>query len=431
MRDGPHETITCSGPERSLRKEIKGAGSLLGIPYYRKNLYVMWVATFLVSASWTQVMPFLPVFLSEMGVTEGLNMWAGIAISAHFVTGIFMMPVWGKLGDKYGRKAMAVRAGFSLSLIYLLTSFATAPWHVALLRLLNGALTGFIPMSIALIGTNTPPQYAARYVASVQTSSAAGTVIGPVLGGTLAGLFGVRGALVASATLVFLSTVLALLLVTERRRPQPSEPTTLLADLRTALGMPVMWVAMFISMIGQAATMGVQPILVLHIEAMLGQAASPFLSGFILALPGLALFLSATRWVGLLDRYPLTQVALIAFLGAGVGYVVSGIVGNIWLWLPLFFVASIFAAAFRPLGAAVVSMDVPEDFRGRAYGLQTSATTLGGLIGPLMAGFTADLLGRTAVFIVLGILLLASPVVVARHMAHARAAQRIEEGQRA
>lgn len=391
----------------------------------------MWVATFLVSASWTQVMPFLPVFLSEMGVTEGLNMWAGIAISAHFVTGIFMMPVWGKLGDKYGRKAMAVRAGFSLSLIYLLTSFATAPWHVALLRLLNGALTGFIPMSIALIGTNTPPQYAARYVASVQTSSAAGTVIGPVLGGTLAGLFGVRGALVASATLVFLSTVLALLLVTERRRPQPSEPTTLLADLRTALGMPVMWVAMFISMIGQAATMGVQPILVLHIEAMLGQAASPFLSGFILALPGLALFLSATRWVGLLDRYPLTQVALIAFLGAGVGYVVSGIVGNIWLWLPLFFVASIFAAAFRPLGAAVVSMDVPEDFRGRAYGLQTSATTLGGLIGPLMAGFTADLLGRTAVFIVLGILLLASPVVVARHMAHARAAQRIEEGQRA
>jgi len=73
VRDGPHETITCSGPERSLRKEIKGAGSLLGIPYYRKNLYVMWVATFLVSASWTQVMPFLPVFLSEMGVTERLN----------------------------------------------------------------------------------------------------------------------------------------------------------------------------------------------------------------------------------------------------------------------------------------------------------------------------------------------------------------------
>ena len=145
MRDGPHETITCSGPERSLRKEIKGAGSLLGIPYYRKNLYVMWVATFLVSASWTQVMPFLPVFLSEMGVTEGLNMWAGIAISAHFVTGIFMMPVWGKLGDKYGRKAMAVRAGFSLSLIYLLTSFATAPWHVALLRLLNRRADGLHP----------------------------------------------------------------------------------------------------------------------------------------------------------------------------------------------------------------------------------------------------------------------------------------------
>jgi len=398
----------------------------LGIPYYRKNLYVMWVATFLVSASWTQVMPFLPVFLAEMGVEEGLNTWSGIVLSAHFVTGIFMLPVWGKLGDKYGRKPMAVRAGFCLSAIYFLTSLSTAPWHVAVLRLLNGALTGFIPMSTALIGTNTPPPYAARYVASVQTSSAAGTIIGPVLGGTLAALFGVRGAMVASATLVFLSTVLTALLVTEKRKPEPAAPTTLLADLRTALNMPVMWVAMFISMVGQGATMGVQPVMVLHIESMLGKAASPMLSGFILALPGLALFLSATRWVGLLDRYPLQQVALIAFLGAGLGYVISGVVRIIWLWVPLFFLASIFAAAFRPLGAAVVSTDVPPDFRGRGFALQTSATTAGGLFGPLLAGIVADYLGRGAVFIVLGLILLASPLVVSRHMAHAKAGQGVQ-----
>ncbi|HLT58999.1 MAG: MFS transporter [Limnochordales bacterium] len=398
----------------------------MAIPYYRKNLYVLWVATFLVSASWTQIMPFLPLFLAEMGVTDGLDVWAGIAVSAHFVTGIFMMPVWGKLADKYGRKPMAVRAGFSLSVIYLLLSMATSPWHVTILRLFNGALTGFIPMAIALVGTSSPPQYSARFVASVQTSSAAGSVIGPVLGGTLAGIFGIRGSLVASATLVFLSTVLTLIFVQERRRPAPSEPTTLLADLRAALSMPPMWVSLFISMVGQVATMGVQPVLVLHIESMLGQAAHPFLSGFILALPGLALFLSATRWVSLLDRYPLQQVVLIAFVGAGAGYVLSGLVGHIWLWVPLFFAASIFAAAFRPLGAAVVATDVAEDFRGRAFALQTSATTMGGLIGPLLAGVTADYLGRAAVFIVLGVVLLASPVMVARHMAHAK-----EEAQQA
>src|SRR5690606_25772464 len=122
-----------------------------------------------------------------------------------------------------------------------------------------GALTGFIPMSIALVGTNTPPAYAARYVASVQTASAAGTIHGPVLGGTLAAIFGVRGSFYASSTLVFISTMLTVFFVTEKRKPMASEPTTLLADLRTALNMPSMWVAMFVSMVGQMATMGVQP----------------------------------------------------------------------------------------------------------------------------------------------------------------------------
>ena len=134
------------------------------------------------------MIPFLPLFLSQLGVTEGLNFWSGLAVSVHFVSGMFMMPVWGKLGDRYGRKPMLVRAGLSLSLIYFLTSLSTQAWHVVFFRLLNGALTGFIPMSIVLVGTNTPPQYSARYVASVQTSSAVGTIVGPVIGGTLAGI---------------------------------------------------------------------------------------------------------------------------------------------------------------------------------------------------------------------------------------------------
>ncbi|MBO8140875.1 MAG: MFS transporter [Firmicutes bacterium] len=396
----------------------------MAIPYYRRNLYVLWVSTFLVSASWTQVGPFLPLFLSEMVESDRVDMWAGMAVSAHFVTGIFMMPVWGKLADKYGRKPMAVRAGLCLSAIYYLLSFSTAPWHVVACRLLNGALTGFIPMSIALVGTNTPPQYSARYVASVQTSSAAGTVIGPMLGGVLASLFGVRGALYASGTLVLISTILAAWLVTERHRPVPSRPTTLLADFRTALDMPVMWVSMFISMVGHAAVMGVQPVLVLHVETMLGRAANPALSGSIMALPGIAVFLTATRWVSLLDERPLQQVAFIAFLGSGIGYILAGMMGNIWLFSAVFFAASLFVAAFRPLGAAVVATEVEESFRGRAFGLQTSATTMGGLIGPLLAGVVADALGRSAVFLALGLIMLISPIVVARHMAHVRSEKR-------
>lgn len=387
----------------------------MALPYYRRNLYVLWLSTFLVAASWTQVIPFLPLFLQQMGVTENLNLWSGLAVSAHFVSGIFMQPIWGKFGDRFGRRPMLIRAGLSLSVLYFLTSLATEPWHVVVLRFLNGSLSGFIPMSVALVGTNTPPQYSTRFVASVQTSAASGTIIGPVIGGTLAAIFGVRGALTASAVLVFISTLLTVFFVRERHRPQTSEPTSIVADLRTALRSPVLWIVLFTGAIGQSASQAIQPVLVLHVEELLGANASAFLTGVILALPGIAFVLSATRWVRLLDRRNVRQVLVLAFIGAGAGYVLSGLAGVIWLFVPVFFVASLFVAAFRPVGAAMITRDVDAGFRGRAFGLQSSATTLGGLIGPLLAGVIADFFSRGAVFVVMGIILLFGPFVLRRY----------------
>lgn len=388
----------------------------MALPYYRRNLYVLWVSVFLVSASWTQVIPFLPLFLSQIGVTDGLNFWSGVVVSAHFVSSLFMLPVWGKLSDRFGRKPMIIRAGLSLSVIYVATSFATQAWHVALLRFLNGALTGFIPMSTALIGTNTPGPYAPRFVASLQTSSAAGSIIGPVIGGTLAGIFGVKGGLIASGTLVFLSTLLALFFVEERHQPiVEEEKTSIIADVRTAFASPVMWVVLFVSMLGQAASTGVQPVLVLHIEEMLGQRANAFLTGMVMALPGIAFVLSATRWVRLMDKHHVDRLIQAAFLGTGVMYMVTGAMPHIWLFAPVFFVGSLFVAAFRPIGAAMITSAVEQDFRGRAFALQTSASTLGGLLGPIVAGLIADYYGRRAVFVALGALLVLSPIVLRRH----------------
>jgi len=386
----------------------------LAIPYYRRNLYVLWFAVFLVSASWTQVIPFLPLFLAELGVEENLDFWSGLAVSAHFVTGMIMQPIWGKIGDRYGRKPMLVRAGLSLSLIYFLTSLSTQPWHVVVARLANGALTGFIPMSISLIGTNTPPPFSARYVASVQTASAIGTIVGPVLGGTLAALFGVRGSLRVSSALVFISALLAILFVQERRKPAASAPTTLAADFRTALRMPVMLVALFSSLVGQMASMSTQTVLVLKVESMVGPESSALWSGVILSLPGVAFAMSATRWVAQLERRSVYAVLAGAFVGTGVGYVLAGLTGSIWVFVLLFFAASVFASAFRPLAAAMITTGVEADFRGRAFGMQTSAATLGGFLGPLFAGFVADHFGRSAVFVAMGFILLASPLLVRR-----------------
>lgn len=389
------------------------------LPYYRKNLYVLCATTFLAAASWTQVIPFLPLFLGELGVTDNIATWSGFVYAMNFLSGIVMMPLWGRLADRVGRKAMVLRAGFCLSAIYFATAMATQPWHVAVTRFLNGALTGFIPMSTALVATNTPRELSARYVAVVQTASAAGTIIGPVIGGTLASMFGIRGAMYVSGTLVFLSTLLVLGLVKEPTKPQQSTvQTSLIGDFRMALQTPILWVCMFLAMIASIANVGVQPILALHIESLM-QATIPWLTGLVFTLPGLAFVLTATRWVRLYERHGFQKAANWAFWGAGITSVISGLTGNTALFAFMFFASSVFLAALRPISAAMVATEVEASFHGRAFGIQSAAMTFGGLIGPLGAGAVAGALGNHAVFVALGLLLVASPFIMQRHLTQA------------
>ncbi|HYH05153.1 MAG TPA: MFS transporter, partial [Bacillota bacterium] len=92
-------------------------------------------------------MPFLPLFIQDLGVKDGIAFWSGMILAAQTVASIVMMPLWGKVADKYGRKPMIIRAGICLALIYLGMSLCQTLWQLLLLRLLNGMLTGFIPSS--------------------------------------------------------------------------------------------------------------------------------------------------------------------------------------------------------------------------------------------------------------------------------------------
>ena len=307
------------------------------MPYYRSNLIVLWLTTFLASASWTQVVPFLPLYLEELGVKENLAQWSGAVFSVQFAAGILMAPIWGKIADQKGRKLMTVRAGLCLSAIYFLTGAATAPWHVLVLRFLNGALTGFIPSSLSLVATNTPKHLAARYVAFMQIASAAGSVAGPVIGGILATLVGIRGALHLSGANVLFSVILVILIVKEPNKVTSSSRSTLLEDFSTALHSPVLMRVIWITTLAMIGTVSIQPILAVYIGQL---AESPeratTISGIIFALPGLALMLTANLWVRQGQRRGYGNVVQAALLGAGVLGVGLALAGSLTLFALLF-----------------------------------------------------------------------------------------------
>jgi MFS family permease len=105
---------------------------------WKRNLWVLWVGVFFTASSFSMVIPFLPIFLLQIGVHQHTEMWSGLIFGASFFAGALSSPFWGRVADKYGRKPMIIRAGFVLFVIYTLMSFVTNAYEILGLRIFRG-----------------------------------------------------------------------------------------------------------------------------------------------------------------------------------------------------------------------------------------------------------------------------------------------------
>jgi DHA1 family multidrug resistance protein-like MFS transporter len=380
--------------------------------YYRRNLLVLSLTTFLTACSLNQVVPFLPLFIKELGVEDGLAFWAGVTVAAQTIPLIVMLPYWGKLADKYGRKLMIIRAGICLALIYLGMSICRTLGQLLLLRMLNGALTGFIPASITLVGTNTPKLEAARYVAVLQSVIAFGTIAGPSVGSILVDWAGYRRSMLVSGLMVALAVLIVSLLVDERQKVTVDvKPTSLWQDFQLALKKPALVTALCSDMTYNFVITASQPILILQIQKLTGTQANLF-AGPIFSLPGLAMLLTNYYWCRLGERHNFQRIILLGLTGTGVFTVLQGLVANIWWFAVAYFLTGIFAAAVSPNTAGLITTNVEMDFQCRAFSIQHSSRSFGGFFAPLLAGSLGSILSLRWVFIIMGLLGLISALLI-------------------
>src|SRR5699024_11017718 len=151
-----------------------------------------WFANFFIASSMTMVLPFLSLFIETFGkYSEAyVQNWAGWTFVITFVAAFIFAPIWGRVGDKYGRKQLLIFFGTGLGLSIFLMGFSTSVWQLFILRLVMGIFTGFIPMSQALIATQTPEDVAGKVLGTLQTGSITGNLMGPLFGGVLADFVG-------------------------------------------------------------------------------------------------------------------------------------------------------------------------------------------------------------------------------------------------
>ena len=109
------EDSTSAGESPARDPEIHGD------PRWRVTLPVMWVAQLCSIMGFSFVMPFMPFFVRELGVTEKMvPVWAGLTGTGAGIAMSIMGPIWGFVADRHGRKLMVQRAMFGGSIVLAL-----------------------------------------------------------------------------------------------------------------------------------------------------------------------------------------------------------------------------------------------------------------------------------------------------------------------
>lgn len=185
--------------------------------FWRRNLLVCFIGSFSTVFAMTLMLPFLPLYVEELGVSghAAVVQWSGVAFSATFISAGLIAPVWGKLGDRYGRKSMLVRASLGMAVTVSLMGLVTNIGQLVGLRLLVGLAGGYSSGATILIAVQAPRERAAWALGIVSSGVMAGNLIGPLAGGWLPGLIGIRTTFFFAGALIFLSFIMTLTLIRE------------------------------------------------------------------------------------------------------------------------------------------------------------------------------------------------------------------------
>jgi DHA1 family multidrug resistance protein-like MFS transporter len=382
-------------------------------------VFAVATASFVGFTGFTLVMPFLPIYFQELGVRDvgEVALWSGLSLGVTPAMTAMLAPFWGRLSDRFGRKIMVERS--LVSFIFLMggMAYVTEAWHVFALRAVQGLFAGYGALALTMAAESAPRERAAWAIGTVQTAQRLGPALGPIIGGGVAQMVGLRNAFlvtsgfyVAALVLVFVTYDERLVHHTEiRSRHERVNFRSVLAFENFVLLMAVVFGLQFID-----RSFG--PVLPLYV-AQLGTPVErvPLTAGILFSVAAAAGALGNQLCGPLLARFaPRVVIAGSAALGAlGVLlYVIAPGSGLLFAATPLFGVAM--GAATTATYTAASSV-MPASARGAGFGLLTTGSLTGLALSPIISG----ILGATsirAVFVLDLVALIVLAMVVSRLM---------------
>ncbi|MDG6762413.1 MFS transporter [Lactiplantibacillus plantarum] len=379
-------------------------------PWHR-NLIVLWFCTFVAGMAFSEIMPFLSLFVSQLGdfTKAQITFYSGLAFAADYAISAISAPLWGIIADKKGRKIMLLRASLGMAVAMGLMGFVTNVWQLVALRALQGVFAGFISNAQALVASQTPRKYSGQALSTLITGAVSGQLFGPVIGGLLAQLFSIRNTFFITAGLLMVAFLLSLFFVQEHFKPvahhrEPGDSRNPLAAFQNPRLIIVMLCSTAIVQFGNAS---IAPIISLYVrELMHYRGPITVVAGIIAALPGISNIFSAPRLGRYGDQHGSGKVLLFGYIFAVIMYFPQGIVTSVVALGILRFAIGISDGALYPEIQTVLTKNTPVHLTSTIFSYNQSFQAIGNMFGALLGGLVAGWFNYNAVFIMTALLLL-------------------------
>lgn len=390
-----------------------------------RNLRLLWAGQFINTAGLMMLVPIMPFYIERMGVTGtvAVQSWAGAAIAAPALALVVATPLWGKLGDRIGRKWMVVRALAGLAAAMVVMATASTPLALVAGRLLQGVLGGVVEAAAGFASANGAKGKRGATLGKSFGATAAGSLIGPIAGGSLvsSGDLGVLMLVIAAlAALLAIGCVAGL---REPPRPCPvarEGPHTEGTEVRGKRRAPLTASLAVAAAAVYLGVYGLIPVFAQYTQTLVSVPSSAGLWVGVAQSLTWGATLLASPWWGRHNDNTARPLRGFAFAAAGCGLAIAAQALPLGIF-PILGLRLVQGACFAALAQSLffhASSTASADRAGGAVGTANSFLLAGQSIGPLLAGPLVSALPIPAVVTLLGVSCLLAAALAARAASH-------------
>jgi DHA1 family tetracycline resistance protein-like MFS transporter len=353
-------------------------------------MIVMLLVVFVDLLGFGVIIPLLPFYAvhfnaSPAVITTLMSTYSGVQLLS--------APVWGRLSDRIGRRPVILISTFASVVAYLWLSRADALWMLFAARAVQGLAGGNISVAQAYIADITTPENRAKGMGGLGAALGLGFVLGPAIGGLLAGSDPVNPNVwlpsLAAAGLSGIALVIALLRLKESLTPalraQAHKGPGRIAQIRSAFGRPRLRILMILFFNTTFAFAGMETTFGLWANQRLHWGPSQV--GEIFAVVGIVLVLVQGGLIGrITKRYGSARALFAGTIGIGIGLALLALAMG-----PVLAIAASCCLAFgmglaSPSTSTMISQEANASEQGGILGVNQSIGSFARIAGPAVAG---------------------------------------------